>query len=57
MDHGEWHIFRRGWATARKKKPLVDLAEAGGWRDTGTLLKSYQHADPEAILEVVNGGA
>jgi integrase len=27
---GGWHAFRRGWATARKRFPLKDVAEAGG---------------------------
>lgn len=52
-----WHQFRRGWATARKHLPLVDIAQAGGWRDTATLAQCYTHADPETILRVVNGDA
>lgn len=50
-----WHQFRRGWATARKHLPLVDIAEAGGWSDTATLAQCYTHADPETTLRVVNG--
>ena len=55
MEHGGWHMFRRGWATARKHLPLVDVAQAGGWRDTATVIKAYQHPDPKTTLAVVNG--
>ncbi len=48
LDGGSWHPFRRGWATARKALPLKDVAAGGGWTDTATVLKSYQHADAEA---------
>ena len=51
-----WHAFRRGWATARKGFPLTDVAEAGGWRDTASLLTAYTHADPETVLGVVVHG-
>jgi hypothetical protein len=54
---GAWHAFRRGWATARKPYPLKDVAAAGGWRDTATLLRCYQHADPESTLAVVMGSS
>lgn len=52
---GKWHPFRRGWATARKHYPLKDVAEAGGWRDTGTPQRSYLHTDAATVLPVVNG--
>jgi hypothetical protein len=32
----------------------VDLAAAGGWSDTGTLVKSYQQADNETLLQVMS---
>ncbi len=50
---GAWHPFRRAWATARKGLSLKDVAEAGGWKDTTTLLKCYTQADPETIADVV----
>ena len=53
VAHDGWHGFRRGWATQRKHLPLVDVAEAGGWYDTGTLVKSYQHSDPKTRLAVI----
>ncbi len=49
---GGWHMFRRGFATARKGMPLRDLASVGGWRDTETLMKSYVHATTEGTLKV-----
>ena len=48
LPGGGWHMLRRGWATARKHMPLQDVAAGGGWTDTATVLKSYQHADSEA---------
>ena len=40
-----WHAFRRAWATLRKEFPLKDVAAAGGWRDTTSLLRAYMHSD------------
>jgi integrase len=51
---GGWHAFRRGWATRRKHLPLKDVAAAGGWKDTESLVKCYQHADPETMFRVVS---
>jgi integrase len=56
LDHlkGDgWHAFRRGWATARKAYPLKDVAQAGGWKSTSSLLQCYQHADAETVFRVV----
>jgi integrase len=50
---GLWHAFRRKWATERKGLPLADVAAAGGWRDTQTLLRSYQLPDEATIRNVV----
>jgi len=47
-----WHMFRRVWATERKDLPLKDVAAAGGWRDTTTLLR-YQQPDEETLRDVV----
>jgi integrase len=49
-----WHSFRRGWASARKHLPDVDVAAAGGWKDTTTMRKCYQHADAPGILRAVS---
>jgi integrase len=47
-----WHMFRRVWATERKALPLKDVAAAGGWRDTSTLLR-YQQPDAATLRAVV----
>ncbi len=52
---GLWHPFRRKWATERKKYPLPDVAAAGGWSDTQTLLTCYQRPDAETLRVVVDG--
>ncbi len=51
---GLWHPYRRKWATERKDLPIVDVMAAGGWTDSGTILRSYQHADHETLLRVMN---
>src|SRR2546422_2824578 len=51
-EGGLWHMFRRAWATERKDLPLKDVAAAGGWRDTSTLLR-YQQPDEETLRAVV----
>ena len=48
-----WHMFRRGWATARKDLPLKDVAAAGGWKDITTLVTCYQQPDDETMRRVV----
>ncbi len=45
-------MFRRVWATERKDLPLKDVAAAGGWRDTSTLLR-YQQPDEATLRAVV----
>ncbi len=50
-----WHAFRRGWATARKYLSDVDVAAAGGWKETTSLKQAYQQADQDTMLEVVMG--
>ena len=47
-----WHMFRRVWATERKDLPLKDVAAAGDWRDTSTLLR-YQQRDDRTMRAVV----
>lgn len=50
---GVFHPYRRLWATERKHFSDVDVAAAGGWRDTKALKLSYQQADPATVLAVV----
>jgi hypothetical protein len=44
------------WATERKNLPTVDVAAAGGWAGTETLVRCYQQADDATMLAVVLGG-
>ena len=54
LDGSLWHAYRRAWATTRKHLPVVDVAAAGGWSDVTTLLKCYQHADYDTLLDVMS---
>ena len=56
LERGVWHPYRRKWATVRKHLPLSDVAAAGGWKSTQTLLKCYQQPDEATMLQVVLGG-
>lgn len=51
---GLWHPYRRKWATERKHHSLKDVAAAGGWKDTETLLTCYQQPDAETLLAVMS---
>lgn len=53
---GGWHMFRRLWATERKDLSLKDVAYAGGWKVTTTLVNVHQQLDAEALQRVVEGG-
>ncbi len=53
IEGGDWHPFRRKWATERKHLPGKDVAEAGGWKDTRTLETAYQQPDDETMLKVM----
>jgi hypothetical protein len=56
QQRGGWHAYRRKWATERKRLPLADVAQAGGWKSKETLLNYYQQADAASILHVVLSG-
>ena len=51
---GLWHPYRRKWATERKHLPIRDVAAAGGWNDTETLLTCYQQPDGKTLLAVMS---
>jgi integrase len=53
LEGGLWHPWRRKWATERKGMPVKDVAAAGGWSDTATLLRSYQQSDEATLTQVV----
>src|SRR6185436_12186169 len=55
LDRGLWHAFRRKWATERKHLPTVDVAAAGGWAGTESLVRCYQQTDDATMLAVVLG--
>lgn len=52
IDGGDWHPYRRLWATERKALPLADVAQAGGWADQRTVQK-YQQRDPKTTAKVM----
>lgn len=52
---GLWHPFRRRWATLRKHFSVKDVADAGGWKDTQTILTCYIHPDMDTMREVMEG--
>jgi hypothetical protein len=54
LDGSDLYAYRRAWATARKHLPLKDVAEAGGWRSTETLLRCYTQVDEATMLAVVS---
>jgi len=54
LEGGLWHPYRRKWATERKGHSLKDVAAAGGWQDTETLLRCYQQPDNETLLAVMS---
>jgi hypothetical protein len=55
IDGGNFHPWRRMWATLRKHLPLKDVAYAGCW-DERTLLRHYQKSDSHTVLAVMNAG-
>lgn len=54
LDGGLWHPYRRKWATERKHLSLTDVAAAGGWKDTDTLITCYQAPDSKTLLAVMS---
>lgn len=57
LGQGCWHPYRRGFASMRKDMPIVDLARAGGWAESGeTIRRCYQHPDEATLREVVDVG-
>jgi integrase len=53
LDGGDFHAYRRAWATSRKHLPSADVAHVGGWRDLRSLERSYQRVDDATLLAVV----
>ena len=55
LQGGLWHPFRRKFATERKNMSVIDVAQAGGWKETRTLLECYQQPDQATLQQVVLG--
>ena len=53
---GQFHPYRRLWATERKDLPVQDVAAAGGWKTVETVQRLYQLADGATTLAAVQGG-
>jgi integrase len=53
LEGGDFHPYRRKWATERKHQPNKDVAAAGGWRDLRSLEQAYQQVDPATLLAVM----
>jgi len=53
LERGRFHPYRRLFAVEGKTLPDVDVAKAGGWRDTRAMKESYQRPDPATVLKVV----
>ena len=54
QDGSLFHAYRRAWATARKHLSLKDVAAAGGWKRTETLMRHYIQADAATMLQVLD---
>ena len=56
VEGGDFHPYRRKWATERKHLADVDVARAGDWseRDPRALKRSYQQVDDVTLLAVVS---
>ncbi len=54
LSRGEWHIWRRLWASERRGMAVQDVAAVGGWRSLAVLRSVYQHADAAGMLSVVD---
>lgn len=54
IEGGDFHPYRRKWATERKHLPHADVAAAGGWQGARSLQTAYQQSDAATILAVVD---
>jgi integrase len=56
LSGGQFHPYRRLWATERKDLPVQDVAAAGGWKTVETVQRIYQQADGATTLAAVEAG-
>lgn len=54
QEAGQWHPFRRMWASERMHLPQEIVARTGGWASASVMRQSYQHADDSAKFGVVS---
>ncbi len=57
LGAGQYHAYRRAFATKRKHLPAKDVAAAGGWKSTFVVQEIYMQADDETLLRVMTEGA
>lgn len=50
-----WHSFRRVFANELRAEPLKDVASAGGWKSTKTLVDVYLKASIPAMRDALKG--
>ena len=55
LGGGQFHPYRRLWATERKHIPIQDVAEAGGWKSIDTVQQLYQQSDAAGIRRAIDG--
>jgi len=53
LDGGDFHPYRRKWATERKHLPVQDVMYVGDWLDIRSLQACYQLVDAETLYAVV----
>lgn len=53
VERRGWHALRRKFASDLKHQPLVDVASLGGWKDTTTILRSYQQPDQATMRDAL----
>jgi integrase len=53
LERGQFHPYRRLWASERRHLPAQDVAAAGGWRSLEAMRTAYQHADAATMFGVV----
>jgi len=54
LEGGLWHPYRRKWATERKHLSVTDVAAAGGWQGTSTLMTCYMQPTTDQLLAVMS---
>lgn len=54
LTGGTTHPYRREWRSERTHHPLKAVADAGGWTDLETMIRSYDVPDDADILAVTS---